>query len=216
MKIWRFHDPSDYQFVEASRSGGPWQEGEYKKRPNPIKIEWEPGSDLVGDFTWPSQADIVVKDTVGRALQENSITGFELRSVEMQENSEPAKRRLKKSRVNLPYAGLPLWDLWVTKWIGIDRDRSTVTEVRREDGSRYFEVSGVERWESTWDQERMELVRAKHSRVEGEGLVVSKIQGIFRVEEFEAPVFCTDDVKRLIEKYGFTNVSFLEMGDTLE
>ena len=94
--------------------------------------------------------------------------------------------------------------------------RSTVTEVKKEDGVQHFEVSGVQHLEQIWDQERAELVTVLHPRVEGKGVIVPQAQGIFRVREFPAWVFCTDDVKRLIEEHGFTNVSFLEMGDTLE
>ena len=216
MKIWRLDDPFDHRFAEASRFGGPWQEGEYIERSCPIMIEWEPDSALVGDFVWPGPADIVVTDAVGRILREAGIEGFELKPVEMQENSEPAKRRSKKPKVKLPYTGPRLWDLWVTMWTRIDRDRSKVAEVARKDGSRYFEVNGIERTEKRWDPERQELVTVLHSRVEGRGLFIPAISGIFRVEEFPAWVFCTDDVKRLIEGHGFTNVSFLEMGDTLE
>jgi hypothetical protein len=45
---------------------------------------------------------------------------------------------------------------------------------------------------------------------------VPSARGIFRVEELPGCILGTDDVKRLIEEHGFTNVSFLEMGDTLE
>jgi len=98
----------------------------------------------------------------------------------------------------------------------VGRDRSTEEEVAREDGSRCFEVVGVERREKAWDQQRMKRVTSIHSRVEGQGLFVPPIVGLFRVEEFPAWVFCTDDVKEFLAKHGFTNVSFLEMGDVLQ
>jgi hypothetical protein len=40
-------------------------------------------------------------------------------------------------------------------------------------------------------------------------------EGIFRVAEFPGWILCTDEVKQLIESHGFTNVSFLEMGEVL-
>ncbi len=150
------------------------------------------------------------------ALQAANVLGFELGSVEMQENSERAKRRSKKPGVQLAFSGPKLWNLWVTVWKCADRDRSTIKEVKRESGTIDFELIGVQHFESLWDQQRMELVKQRHSRVDGQGLFVPSIQGIFRIEEFPAWVFCTDYVKRLIEEHGFTNVSFLEMGDTLE
>lgn len=83
MNLWRFTDPFDHRFAQASRVGGVWQEGEYRERMRPLVVEWEPGSDLVGDFTWPGlDTDIVVSDRVGRALINCHIKGFELRHIE--------------------------------------------------------------------------------------------------------------------------------------
>ncbi len=217
MKLWRLSEPFDYHFARASRSGGTWQEGEYKQRRRPLVIEWEPDSDVVGDFTWPGlDTDIVVTDRVGQALADAHVEGYELRSVQMQENSEPAKRRSKKAMIKLPYSGPNLWDLWVTAWTRLDRDRSTVSEEHREDGTVAYNVSGVQHEETSWDQQRMELVKRMQPRIPGEGVFVPPIRGIFRVEETPAWIYCTDDVKQLIEDRDFTNVSFLEMGDVLD
>ena len=217
MKLWRFSDPCDYTYARAGRVGGTWQDGEYDERRRPITVEWESGSDVVGDFTWPGlDTDVLTTDRPGGALTAAQVPGVVLRSVEMVENSEPAERRSKKPRVKLPYSGRQLWDPWVTAWTRVGRDRSTVREVEREDGTEHLEAVGVERREMTWDQQRMELVTVLQPRLEGQGLVVPATQGIFRVKEFPAWIFCTDDVKRLVEERGFTNVSFLEMGDVLE
>jgi len=214
MKLWRFSDPCKYEYARASRRGS-WA-GSPSRRVQPLIIEWEPDSDVVGDFTWPGfDSDIIVKETVAKVLQAANVPGFELGPVQMQENSEPAKRRSRKRRVKLPYSGPQLWELWVTAWTNLDSARSTVTEITKEDGVRHFEVSGVQHLEQAWDQERAELVTVLHPRVEGEGVIVPQAQGIFRVREFPAWVFCTDDVKRLIEEHEFTNVRFLEMGDVL-
>lgn len=213
MKLWRFTDPCDYRFARAGRVGGTWQDGEYKIRGRNILINWEPDSDIVGDFTWPGlDTDLVVTDRVGKVLQESGVEGFELRPVEMQET---AKRRSKKLRVRLPFEGPPLWDLWVTAWTVADRELSTIHEVVRDDGSRQFELVGAQRREKIWNQQRMELVSVLHPRVEGQGLFVREMRGVFRVEEFPTWVFCTDDVKVLIENHDFTNVSFLEVGEVL-
>ena len=216
MKLWRLSDPYNYGFARSGRVGGTWQEAEYRERKHPIIIEWEPDSDIIGDFTWPGLAtDILVTDRVGSIITASQVEGFELLTVEMRENSEPKKRPSKGRRVRLPYSGPRLWDLWVTAWTHIDRSRSTITVTEREDGSVAYEVSGVERRERIWDQRQMELVTKISPRTEGQGLFVPPIRGIFRIEEFPAWVFCTNDIKQLIEKHGFTNVSFLEMGEVL-
>lgn len=215
MKLWRLSDPGNYEYARASRRGS-WA-GSPSRRVRPLIIEWEPDSEVVGDFTWPGfDSEIIITGAVAKVLQAAEVPGFELGPVQMEENAEPAKRRSKKPRVQLPYAGPPLWDLWVMAWTRADRDRSTINEVKGENGSVDFELIGVEKTESSWDQQRLELVRTMHPRVEGEGLFVPSIRGFFRVEEFPAWVFCTDNVKQLVEEHGFTNVSFVEMGDLLE
>ena len=214
MSLWRFAEPFDHRFARASRVGGTWQGDEYKSRTRNILIEWEPDSDVVGDFTWPGlDTDLIVTDRVGKALCEAGVEGFDLRPVEMQENCERAKRCSNKPSVKLPYKGPTLRDFWITAWTTMDRERSTVREVVRDDESRYFELIGAQQRKQSWDQQRNELVSGLIPRTDGQGLFVREMRGVFRVEEFPAWIFCTDDVKALVEESGFTNVTFLEMGD---
>jgi hypothetical protein len=217
MKVWRFSDPSDYGYARAGRHGGTWQEGEPWRRAKPLAIEWLPDSNVVGDFTWPGlDTDIVITDRVGQALKEAGVTGFELGLVEMVSNPKGSKRASTRPRVNLPYVGPQLWDLWVTAWAELDRERSTVKLVRTQpDGPERYEVCGVERREVIWDQGRLELVKKWQPRIEGQGVFARTGTGIFRIAEFPAWIFCTDEVKQIIESREFTNVSFLQMGDAL-
>lgn len=214
MKLWRFSDPKDFSYARASRRGT-WQ-GTPARRIRPLIVEWEPDSDVIGDFTWPGfDSDAIVTDDVGKTLQRAGVPGFELAPVQMVENSEQLKRHSKKPRVLLPYVGPQLWDLWVTAWTQIDRARSTVKEIQAEDGSESFQVSGVQRTDKIWDQVKGYLITREVPRTEGQGLFIPTTRGIFRISEFPAWIFCTDDVKQVVEAHGFTNVSFLEMGDVL-
>ena len=126
-----------------------------------------------------------------------------------------------KPRVWLPYEGPPLQEMWVTTWVHMDREGSSAELERRcgTCGTEFWELYGVERWDSHLDRERMELVRTHSDRLPGAGVFVleSDLAGadIFRIHEFPARVFCTDPVREFVEKEGFTNVSFLEMGETL-
>jgi hypothetical protein len=218
MKLWRFSDPSDQQYARAGRNGGTFQEGEPWRRAKPLAIEWLPGSDVVGDFSWPGlDTDVVITARVGKALEAAGITGFELGPLEMVDTSAASKGASRKPRVQLPYVGPHLSDLWVTAWAQLDRPRSTVRLVGQQpDGSELYDVSGIERREAMWDGQRMELIKKRHPRIDGEGLFVRADAGIFRIAEFRGWIFCSDEVKQLIEKHAFTNVSFLEMGDLLE
>ncbi|MBK9259933.1 MAG: hypothetical protein IPM54_08875 [Polyangiaceae bacterium] len=219
MKIWAFHEPFDYDYARALRVGGISQPGEYQERRRPIVIEWLPDSDVVGDFTWPGfDTELVITDQVARALADRGIGGFELREVEMFESAKVAKmsrRRLKRPRVRLPYTGPKLWDLWPTAWTHADMERSTITTRQLADGTTDYELLGIQDEESTWDQENGVMHNRMIPRIEGQGLFVPPIDGIFRVYEFPGGILCTDNVKCLIEEHRFTNVSFVEMGDVL-
>ena len=212
MKVWRFTDPCDDRFARVSRVGGMWQEGEYFERRNPIIIEWEPGSDTMGDFSWPGLAtEILITGCVGQVLSSAQTQGFELRPVK----TEAVAHRSRKPIVSPPYP-TGLFDLWVTNWTSIDLERSTAIGTPGNGGIVNYEVSGVQRIEKVWDGEAMELVTHIHPRVDGHGLYVPSVRGVFRIKQFPAWVFCTDNVKCLIEEHGFTNTAFLEMGDVLE
>jgi hypothetical protein len=72
--------------------------------------------------------------------------------------------------------------------------------------------------ETDWDKERRESVKARIPRRRGLGFYVGEdvLAGtaIFRTHEFPGWILCTDVIRDLVEKEGFTNVSFLEAGET--
>lgn len=215
MKMWRFSDPCNYAFARASRRGT-WH-GKPAQRVKPLIIEWEPGSDKVGDFTWPGfDSDIVITQTVADALTALPVHGFELGEVVMQENSEREKRTTKEPIVRLPYQGLPLFDLWVTSIVPCDLVRSTIDKVESTDGSPQWQIRGVQRVDYSWNAHSHTLEKVVHHRESGCGLFVRAAPGIFRVREFPGWVFCSDETKLLIEAHRFSNVLFLEMGEIQE
>ncbi|MGH9891684.1 MAG: hypothetical protein ACREA0_06825 [bacterium] len=230
MKLWRFADPSDQQFAEASRRGT-WSPSSglcsecgasSQERIQPLVLEWEPGSDVIGDFTWPGfGSDIAIAEKVVTAFK--GFGGFEPGPVEMVQ--DPNQRRQGgphrgKPRVWLPYQGPPLYDLWVTRQVHLDLERSSVWLVKecRTCGRQQYAVDGIERRETRWDKEQRKSVRMHIPRSRGLGFYVAEDaftgSAIFRTHEFPGWVLCTDLVKEIVEKEGFTNVSFLEVGDT--
>ncbi|MEM8706262.1 MAG: hypothetical protein AAGE98_07385 [Actinomycetota bacterium] len=179
-----------------------------------MQIAWEPGSDAIGDVTWPGFDDTaVVTDAVLAVL--DAFGGFDRGPVEFVDN--PSSRR--GARVAFPYEGPSLTELWVTATVGLDRDRSS-TELEHACsacGAERWELFGAERWDNYWDPETKTLVRRKSQRLPRSGVFVSSGEittGIFRVEEFPAWIFCTDQVRIALEDGGFSNIAFLEMGET--
>lgn len=226
MKLWRLSDPRGHEFAEAGLRGtwsnandGPCPEctASRQMREKPLVLAWQPGANEVGDFTWPGLgSDIVVAGRVLGLLQDH-LSGFEAGPVEMTEDPNVSKRA---KRVLLPYKGPELHELWVTRWVHLDPVRSSVELENRcgTCGAERWEVYGVERWDSHFDPERKQLVRVKTERLPSAGILVSETDlagdAIFRVHELPGWVFCTELVRELVEKEQFSNVSFLEMGDT--
>lgn len=213
MKFYNFADPHDYRFARAMRIGtwspnpGPGAcpkcGNPRQKRVPPLVIEWLPGSDLIGEFTWPSFNDeIVVTQRVREAL-EDSFCCVRFLPIMMHQNpnvrrpQRPNKRT--KPRVWLPYHGVPLWDLQPTTSCQLDLRRSTVAYISACDicgrqilvrpplERRYLILDG-----STWGGE-----------------------DIFRVLEYPELLFCTERLRRFVESRSFTNVDFHLAGEVL-
>lgn len=234
MTIWQFWEPRGSGFAEAVDRGTWISEhgrGECSEcgipdevRIPPLILEWEPGSDVVGDFVHVGISDWAATDGVLTALADR-FRGFEPGPLEMVQDSglRRPKRvtRRTKPRVWLPYEGPPLHDLWVTAWAHIDCEKSSVRLKRQctTCGYREYKLEGVEERTFKWDAERLEGHHVRIPRVPGKGLYVHRrdLAGadIFRVHEFASAVLCTDSVKAFIEDHGYTNIIFLEMGELL-
>lgn len=203
-------DPHDCSFAQASRLGTWYPESgpgicaecgvSTQKRVAPLIIEWEPGSDLVGDFTWPGVGDeIVVKQRV-REVLEARFRGLAFFPVEMYQHPKlkrPDKaNKRSKPRVWLPYEGPTLWDLQTSVTCGIDLQRSSVSIERQCQTCRRV-IFRFPRWQdrslvidpTTWNGE-----------------------DVFRIRELPVLVV-TEEVKHLIEGESFTNVRFWLVGE---
>ena len=125
-----------------------------------------------------------------------------------------------RAHVRLPYVGPALTELWVTAWVHADPVRSSGELVRRcgTCETEFWELSGAERWDSRLDSERRNSVRTKTTRLPNAGLFVRSADlsgdSLFRVFEFPGWVLCTDPVREFVTQRGFSNVEFLEMGET--
>jgi len=184
-----------------------------------LVIEWEPGSDVVGDFVWTAAASQVVVSERALGVLEG-FRGFEPGQVEMVDSEEVSKRGPRRSVVRLPYTGPPLLELWVTAWAHVSAQRSSVKFERRCStcGTEVWEVWGIEETDTSWDPGRGELVRTKKARVGSQGIFVSEDQlgdaDIFRLHEFPAWTFARESVREAVTGAGLSNVAFFEMGET--
>jgi hypothetical protein len=217
MKIWSFQNPSERKFAYATTTGACWDE-KRKVRRQPLIVEWEPGSTVIGDFNvdfW----GVFVKREVADELIRLGVRGFEPGPVEVRENSERRKRKAK-NRVTFPYEGPPLAELWVTKWVRMDPERTTYEFETLSDGTARKVLVGTERKETDWNRETFESTDRWIPREPGKGLYVkaSELGGcqLLAVYEFSVgrPV-CTDEFKKLVESKGYTNVAFREIGEVI-
>ena len=157
---------------------------------------------------------------VGRELAEK-YCGFELKPVEMiqEERLYRLKRKPRKPRVLLPYDGPGLFDVWVTRSVALDIERSSVVSNLEDDGRVSYTAVGVESYKSRYNKETGELDRFHFPRVAGKGFFVRKDNldgfGIFHINEFVYWKFCTDATKDFIENRGYSNVGFLEYGNAV-
>ena len=232
MKIWRFKDPSDYTFACAGLRGTwdavnrtdpcPECTSSHQTRVKPLVIEWETGSDIVGDFMWPGLGNIAVREEVIRALM-SEFNGVEPGPVEMVQDSKLRKpkriTKRTKPRIWLPYLGPPLCDLWVNYWVHMDYERTTAELIKTCEtcGRHIYDIVGLEREDMSWDNNRLALIKTHIPRSSGQGLYVpmKDLSGndIFKVNEFDAWILCTDRVRNFINENAFTNVTFFEVGE---
>ena len=99
-----------------------------QKRVPPLIIEWEPGSDLVGDFVWRGVSfELVCKEEIAKELI-HYFNGFQIFPIEMIQDTNikipKNPKKPKKKRIYLPYEGPKLSELWVDCWKPLDEAKS--------------------------------------------------------------------------------------------
>jgi hypothetical protein len=221
MKLWVFREPDERIFAPASGIGTWVEVGSppQSARVQPLVIVWEPGPTLVGDFTWLGSGGYMVKRSVGEDLIAAGFKGFELGRVEMVVN--PYHKEKKQGIVKLPYEGPELADFYVTKSVPLDRERSTLRCTKGEDGEPTFELEGIETVEhGDWHPDTGVLDRFHIPRTPGMGLFVNaKDLGdcdVFKVDGLPAGIRCTDRMRDFIINNGYTNITFFEVGETID
>lgn len=132
----------------------------------------------------------------------------------------PQNTRRAKPRVWLPYEGPPLVELVVEHYVHVRPETTTeVTSKCGVCGRESRDLVGLEVKQHLWSQKIMDLVPHHVPRVSGQGLFVARADvakaGLFRTHQFSAAIFCTDEIKVMLEEAKFTNLDFLECGDII-
>jgi len=168
-----------------------------RKRLSPLVIEWDYGSNIIGDFTWPGE-EIIVTDMVRTCFVSRGFSGISFEPVEMVQKQglkKPRKESKARNRVWLPYLGPPLWNLVVTSWCNMDARSSGRTLVS--------ECDGCLRKRMIVHDPAAPLI------VKPETWAGSDF---FCIREMEKMVFVTGAVRQAIEQNKLANVEMKERG----
>lgn len=166
----------------------------------PLILEWAEGSDLVGDFTWPSlgREVMIVTDRVRKKCEELHLQHLRFDPITFHQNlrlKRPTRVTSRtKRRVWLPYEGPPLWDMQPLHWGHLDALKSGMSL------NRQCEQCGFRFWKFN------DINKLIIPRKELDG------SGIFKIHERPASVYCDSTIKSAFESAGFTNIIFEPRG----
>lgn len=198
MKLLLVEKERSDRFAEISATGT-WSEGEIcsacgqvtQVRIPPLVAQWEPGSDLIGDFTWSSYTAIV-QDHVREFLESS---GFECRFEDVVYEPTESTRKKIQPTVGFPYEGPRFWWLRATKRIPLNE-----------------QASGVEL------KIDCDVCGQKDYTFRREGIVVDRSswngEKLFRIEQFgkSDAKFVSEEGCELLQEQGFSNLTFHEAG----
>lgn len=200
MKIFRLGDlKRDYNFAQPSIVGSWTPGGELCKvcqytsqtHAEPLLVEWEEGSDVIGEFSWQGST-MIVRDSVKAFLERNN---FECRFGVVQ--VVPPSEKVKKRAVRVPflYEGPTLYWLIPTEQIPLDEGPSGVNL-----------------------QSECPQCGNKEYSLRREGIVISRKalggRKMFRITQFgkSKATFVTQSAADLLIKANFTNFHYKEAG----
>lgn len=185
-------------------------------------IEWQPGSWEVGDFVWAEgHGFVLIADRAERVLAASGVRGWTSLPIEMRQHPSVVKPQMpqrvaaRNRRVWLPYEGPALREMHITRWVHLDRERSTYKRpLKSDEGAELLPPRGVE-WYSVDGAGR----RVQHPRRPDKGFFVSAEDlggdSVFRCYEWPHVLLVTDAAKTVIEGGGLTNIEFVEYGEVI-
>ena len=190
-------------------------------QPEKFTLEWQPDSDVIGDFAWPAGSSwIVTRREIGEAIRARW-PSVELGPVDFWQEPKlyELKRKPKKPRVLLPYTGPELVYLRPTVRVEFDRERSRVRLNKDDKGVESFGPIDVETFKFVDVTEKGTPGNVHVARKPGGGFFVPAAEveepGIFMIDGIHAPhAYMIDAVKTFIESQRWSNIEFREYGET--
>lgn len=198
MKIFLLHDPR--LFTECARFShvGTWTRGRLcekceqptSKLIEPLKIEWEPDSDVICDFSWCGYV-AAIREHLGKILQE---VGFEfnLGAVEYVQSLEKSEKKI----VPYPYVGPELRWLKPSVRIPVNEKESGIDVIIDCDEcgqKKYmFKTKGIMIDKANWKGEKM-----------------------FYIDQFgrSRATFVTEEAAGVLKEMSITNIALSEAGE---
>lgn len=237
-KIWRFATPPATDYARPFVPGALLGELETAKT---LTIEWHPGSDEIGDISLVAGQELVVTEQVAVALTEN-FSSLSRRPVHMVQG--PKRRPSKKGkkgdgpRIALSYNGPPLVNLRTEAVVEADLKRWPIVQ---DSSGTYYEVEGMEDFEERFisrfksepsfkrvprdpkkgffiDQTHLHHIDVFRLRDAGTRLADGTFDrsDLRLAQDLLGWILCTDSVKDFVEERSYTNITFLEMGETYQ
>ncbi len=177
----------------------------------------------LGDFCWEEDDPYpLVTKRVMRDL--GRFTGLEFHAARVVRGKLSARdAKDYKRRKRWRYEGPPLYQLWPTRVVPIDMERSSIrVELCSRCGRQTWVVEGVEWHSSRYDRTTGCLVPVRTPRTPGKGLFIRRRDlgevDIFRLQREVVPsgCFCTDRFKEFIEQRAYAAApDFWEFGDVV-
>jgi hypothetical protein len=228
MKLWSISNPLDGRYAKAIYHGT-WEkfvclacDFEHEIAVKPAIIEWLESTSEIGDFTYVEKyTTLLVKKSVFSQIKkiDPKVVAGDVTFYQNEKLKHPLPKSSKATkRVWLPYEGEKLLEIIVPIIITPDMEKSSVEIINycKNCNRTVIKISDVEKkdiFSYASDGPSKTIPRKP-----GKGIFIAEasIHGInlFRIHEKSRIILCTDYAKESLEASGYSNLTFLDFGET--
>jgi hypothetical protein len=228
MKLWSISNPLDSRYAQANYHGT-WKKYkclacnfEHEIAIQPTIIEWLESTSEIADFTHVvKHSTVLVKNRVFSEIKkiDSKVSSKDITFYQNEKLEIPSSKssRLNK-RVWLPQHEIDLLELVVPTIITPDLQRSSIeiTEFCEICNRTVIKITDVERKDIF--SYSSNSIEKNIPRVAGRGIFISNQSlqntNFFRIHEKSRFILCTDTAKESLESLGYSNLTFLNFGET--